>query len=268
MTEGNAFKDFEVYDISAFSCEREAGYSVERLAWGRIKNGLLYLLDGEAVFYCVDGEVINAGAGELLLLPKHARYRLEYVAPKTSFTVVNFDAEMSPALQSARFSKITLLECGQHRQKIAEAMRELELCGFAEDFHSLLRKKEVFYRLLGMVFESSVDGDTEEHSRIFQGVCLLEQTYLENRPISDYAAACNININTFRRLFGIQFGMSPVKYRNYLRLNRARALLTEGFTVSEAAYACGFESVGYFCRYYRKIVGMTPGETRRLYFGD
>ena len=31
--------------------------------------------------------------------------------------------------------------------------------------------------------------------------------------------------------------------------------------VAEAAYACGFENIGYFCRYYKKITGEMPSET-------
>jgi transcriptional regulator GlxA family with amidase domain len=49
-----------------------------------------------------------------------------------------------------------------------------------------------------------------------------------------------------------------------LRIERARAMLSEtGCSVTEAAYACGFENLGYFCKYYKKITGESPGSTKR-----
>jgi len=57
---------------------------------------------------------------------------------------------------------------------------------------------------------------------------------------------------------------SPVKYRNALRVERAKELLRDGsFSVAEAAYASGFENIGYFCRTYRNFMGEAPGDTKK-----
>jgi transcriptional regulator GlxA family with amidase domain len=51
-----------------------------------------------------------------------------------------------------------------------------------------------------------------------------------------------------------------------LRIERARELLSDGsLTVAEVAYASGFENIGYFCRYYRRITGEAPGDTKKRY---
>ena len=34
-------------------------------------------------------------------------------------------------------------------------------------------------------------------------------------------------------------------------------------TTAEAAYACGFENVGYFCRAYKKEIGQTPSQPKK-----
>jgi two-component system response regulator YesN len=122
------------------------------------------------------------------------------------------------------------------------------------------------YCLLGLIYkgETHLTKDGTVDSRISRGVSLLEQTYLENLPIEQYAKTSNVSVNTFRRIFEKCFGMSPIKYRNLMRMDRARALLYEGsFTVAEVTYAVGFENVGYFCRYYRQTFGETPTETKR-----
>jgi len=70
-----------------------------------------------------------------------------------------------------------------------------------------------------------------------------------------YAHAC--------RSFGKKFGISPVKYRNVQRLERAKALLQNSrLTVSEVAYAVGFQDVGYFGRKFRQHNGISPNQYR------
>lgn len=269
MVTRDSYKDFEIHDLSVISCTRESGWTSECLLRGRLKSGFLYILSGEAVFCDADGEETRITDEGLLFLPMGARYRMEYTARETTFIVVNFNTQTRSAEPMTLFPKITILEQEDPQKRILDVIKKLALCDFSKSFHSYLRKKELFYRLLGMIFSVPLEREAEKQSRIFQGVCLLEQTYLKNLPVSQYANACNLNVNTFRSLFGERFGMSPVKYRNHLRIARARELLSEeGFTVSEAAYACGFESTGYFCRCYHKTVGETPGGTRKRYFGD
>ena len=47
--------------------------------------------------------------------------------------------------------------------------------------------------------------------------------------------------------------------RNY-RLKKAAALLSDGVTVSEAAYAVGFDNLSYFAKCFRDLYNMTPRE--------
>ena len=80
-----------------------------------------------------------------------------------------------------------------------------------------------------------------------------------------FAKACNISESGFRQMFFKQYGISPLQYRNRLRINRARELLEyDNCTVAEAAYASGFENLGYFCRSYKKHMGETPQATRAI----
>ena len=94
-------------------------------------------------------------------------------------------------------------------------------------------------------------------------VCLDLEGVLVPEIWIAFAEASGISISLFRALFSKQFGMSPVQYRNRLRIDRAAVILSEGScTVSEAAYACGFENIGYFCRCYKKFMEETPMETK------
>ena len=61
------------------------------------------------------------------------------------------------------------------------------------------------------------------------------------------------------RVFKGRFGIPPLRYATYVRLERAKQLLQEsGLTVSAVAYRCGFEDPGYFARAFRKYMGVPP----------
>ena len=259
-----AFEDICISDISVLSGIRPAGRSINN-STGRNKNGLLYIWSGEAVFKESTGQTLTARSGELILIPKGCCYKMQYTAPDTTFVLINLEM-FDKCHKDFRLSEsITLLGVDDSSRRIAGIMAELERCGVMQSLFALFRKKELVYKLLGAVyaFGSMPATMPKKHQQIFAGVLLLEQSYLENIPVAKFAEASGISISLFRSLFGKQYGMSPIQYRNLLRINRAAALLSEGScTVSEAAYACGFENIGYFCRYYKKITGETPMETK------
>ena len=265
ITNGQFFDALHISDISVVSGIRSCGRTVDHSACGRKSNGFLFVWSGEATFYS-ERETVVVSDGELAFLPKHTKYKMKYTAERTTFVVINFDLHGMDHGDTALFSDILLLAKDDATHSIAGIMTDFELCSASKTVETTLRKKELMYRLLGMIYSSKHDltSKSKSHSQIAEGVRLLEQTYLENLPIAQYAEASHVSISTFRSVFQKQFGTSPLKYRNRLRIARAAELLSEGgFTVAEVAYASGFENVGYFCRYYRQIAGEAPGRTKK-----
>ena len=254
-----------VGNIAVMSGIRPAGRTVNSGADGRKSNGLLYIWSGAASFRDEHARTVTVTDRELLFLPKHKKYRMEYTAPATTFVLVNFDAFSKSGDDLILSDDIALLAKDDEFNRIARIMTGFELCGASKSVSSALRKKELLYKLLGAAYASgmSVEAGSGKPSQIFEGVRLLEETYLENLPISRYAEASHISINSFRSLFHKQYGMTPLQYRNHLRIERARELLSDGsYTVIETAYASGFENIGYFCRFYKRVTGETPSQTK------
>jgi AraC-like DNA-binding protein len=50
---------------------------------------------------------------------------------------------------------------------------------------------------------------------------------------------------------------------NETRINQARILLTEGKTVSEAAFESGFNHLGHFSEIFKKYESMSPNAFRK-----
>ncbi|MFR6634700.1 MAG: helix-turn-helix domain-containing protein [Alistipes onderdonkii] len=63
-------------------------------------------------------------------------------------------------------------------------------------------------------------------------------------------------------------GMAPAQYQHTMRLNKARELLaTTAHSISEIAYALGFESVSAFSLFFRLRERLSPSQYRARFRG-
>ncbi len=264
VIDSRSFEDVCLRHVIVLAGTRPAGRTVEQRE-GRQFHGLLYLRSGAACFSWEERCTLTVRSGQLMYIPKGRCYKMQYVENGTSFVLVNLDLIDKDGGDLFLSEDLTVLATDLPKGRIDRIMTSLEACGAAQGISAALRRKELAFRLLGAVFEAEPFplSDEKSFSAIRAGARLLEETYLENLPVSKFAAQSNMSLSSFRSLFHKHYGMSPVQYRNRLRLERAKELLQEGIcTVSEAAYACGFENLGYFCRYYKRMTGETPSETR------
>ncbi|MBQ2435629.1 MAG: helix-turn-helix transcriptional regulator, partial [Bacteroidaceae bacterium] len=82
--------------------------------------------------------------------------------------------------------------------------------------------------------------------------------------VDELASIACITKNYFIQLFTHTLGMSPVRYINRKKIERAQLmLLTEQVPVKEVAYRLGFSDHSYFIRLFRQTVGITPQEYRK-----
>jgi two-component system response regulator YesN len=73
-----------------------------------------------------------------------------------------------------------------------------------------------------------------------------------------------MNKTYFCLFFKKHYGMSFTDYINRKRLEAASAMLLKPDTsIAEVALACGYPTVTYFNRIFRKFKGMTPSEYRK-----
>ena len=266
MIDSRLLEDACIRRVVVLSGVRPAGRTTEQRE-GRQFHGLLYLREG-AVSFAWQGKTLAAGVGTLIYIPKGLRYKSQYREDGTSFVLVNFDLFDKERGDLFLADEPTIVASEEAGERIDRTMTSLEWCGASQGAVASLRRKEMVFRLLGAICSTELFADANEKSlgAIRAGVNLLEQTYLENLPIARFAEASNMSLSSFRSLFKKHYGASPVQYRNRLRLERARELLREGgYTVSEAAYAVGFENLGYFCRYYKRVMGETPSESKTLW---
>lgn len=135
--------------------------------------------------------------------------------------------------------------------------RELEVV-----IEQLLTKQDAIDRRISDKADSKELSADEKFLRKLKTIIetLLAKNDLE---ISEVCREMNTSYSTLHRQTKRLTGLSPKEYIRLTRLNRARALIREGYgTISEVAFACGFSSPSYFSQSYRSHFGIAPKEDR------
>lgn len=92
----------------------------------------------------------------------------------------------------------------------------------------------------------------------------IECNLHERLTTDELAGVGNLSRSSLIRAFEKQLGIPPLEYINQRRLNIATdALRASDLPVGQIALAAGFSDSNYFARYFRKRMGMTPGQFRK-----
>lgn len=118
------------------------------------------------------------------------------------------------------------------------------------------------YQVIHQVFyEMTYRKIKSKNNVIYKGIMYLESHYLEDITINQLADMCHTSEGNFRRLFKKYKNMSPITYRNYLRMKKALTLIhSKEYTITEVAEAVNIPNVSYFYKMFKKTFGKTPKE--------
>lgn len=97
-------------------------------------------------------------------------------------------------------------------------------------------------------------------------VCQRVLRFIENNysrqplRLKDLAQELGYDSAYLGKLLKSEIGLSFNAYLEQIRLEHARAFLTQGLSVGDTAQKCGFSSIEYFSNTFRKAVGCSPSQ--------
>jgi AraC-like DNA-binding protein len=92
----------------------------------------------------------------------------------------------------------------------------------------------------------------------------MDRHHAEPLDVPAIARAAHMSTAHFSRRFKAVYGETPYSYLMTRRIERAKALLRNGMSVTDACMAVGCTSLGSFSSRFREVVGMTPSQYRAL----
>ena len=91
---------------------------------------------------------------------------------------------------------------------------------------------------------------------------LIDRDYAKPLDVPTMAARAYMSPAHFSRRFRAAYGETPYSYLMTRRIERAKALLRGGMSVTDACMAVGCTSLGSFSSRFTEIVGEAPSQYR------
>ena len=128
---------------------------------------------------------------------------------------------------------------------------------------------QVMYPLLELILCSSEKMIYEpiENSRdielLAKAVELMEEKIDTRTSVEEFAEYLDISRSHIKRIFAALSGIGAHDYFNLLKINKAKELLLEGYSVTTTAEKTGFANQAYFSAAFKRITGISPKDFSR-----
>lgn len=249
--------DFLVTDVN-YVVERPfaSNWAVKNLCFAH-NYVMAFSADG-FVTYETEGQYITAGRnGVCLFPPGNLRSGAADRLHPWHFISVNFDLTFLKGNKSEFHRKML------HTANVSGDVRNLFFL-----LSKIWERKEALYRLksrtivqeiLTHLLQTEMENSVPRHKQLDAAKKYIQDNFTNDISLEDLARGAGFSLSHFRKLFTEYYGRSPKQYILYLRLNKARDLLSANESnVSETARLCGFHNVFYFSDLFKKTFGVPP----------
>lgn len=222
----------------------------------------IYIIRGKVCFsFQVD--TLSAGTLDMVYLPRDTAYRSKWLED-ARFMVVDLSLRDS-AGQEIRFGDNPCVLFHDTHRVYDGLLTDLAEKADARGPFDWLERLSLCFRLLYDLARDTNQKELEEdRCLIKEGVDYLERNLSSDISVDSLASMCSLSPSSFRRIFLKTKGMSPVEYRNRLRIRKATALLRTGtYTVGEAAEQVGIRDIQYFGKLFKRYTGMNPSTLKK-----
>ena len=159
---------------------------------------------------------------------------------------------------------------GELGKQIAPYLHQLiDLRGNTNENELLI--KSCLYGIMHYICLSVTPANNEEqyvitlHDKIKKTLEYIQNNYGENISVKQAATISNFSASHFSKIFRQLTGTSFTQYLKNYRLEIASEKLCSGeYSISETAFACGFNNLSYFTRAFFDKYKVTPSEYKSI----
>jgi AraC-like DNA-binding protein len=151
---------------------------------------------------------------------------------------------------------------GTVKEKIGKRLQKIHLLSHFEQFievlsiFQILATSDEITLLHDKPFENLYNN--KEQLRLKIVYKFIENNYQRLVSIEEIAKLTHLSKAAFCRYFKKMTRLTFTEFLNQYRIEQAKRLLKSDKNVTETCYECGFESLSYFNRIFKKVVGENP----------
>lgn len=225
---------------------------------------LLYFVEGSGVVH-MGSDSVSATVGDVVVINSNLLHDVETediakyycLIPNREFCEFNgIDTENITFCEKIRDDKVRELY-----QRVVDCF-----CGREKAYGEAVLKNALMSLMIYIAANYSVreSGQASKNVRDNEGIRIalgyIRSHITQKLTIDELCDNAGLSKYYFVREFKRIVGDTPVVYINKLRCENAAKLLSNGqLSVGDVAEKCGFDSVSYFGKVFKKYMGMSPG---------
>lgn len=222
--------------------------------------------DGSRRLVCRGREYVLGRGDVLVLAPGEAHGCAEDASMDyLSFQVERSSMERLTAVHTGRAFLPLPLHSVVHDGSLARLLRSVFLA-----LHDGESAEEPVSRLAQMLLEhgTAPRAAGAEQDGVTRACAFMREHCTERLGLEQLCAHTSLSRSSLLRAFSRRLGITPYRYLEALRVERARRLLEGGVMPAQAALLSGFADQSHLTNFFTLFTGVTPGRYRELFSAD
>jgi AraC-like DNA-binding protein len=170
--------------------------------------------------------------------------------------------ELASIYQLFENSKKVICFNGTTKELVGKRLKEIHHLPNFEQFIEVLSLFQMLATSNEKTFLHELPFDdfynNKEQNRLKIVYAFIENNFQRNITIDEMGQLTHLSKAAFCRYFKKMTRLTFTEFLNQFRIEQAKRLLKEDKNVTETCYECGFESLSYFNRIFKKVVGQNP----------
>lgn len=227
--------------------------SVSGMEYGFLMPRLAYILRGECTVELPNGESLECKEGSVWFIPKNKPYKSiwrsgDYI----EFYAIEFDVDFISNLYTT-FQSIDNTNT---------------LCLFEELFNNKEKNDTIkttisFYKILDKILPLLKKDEEKNLLHIMPALNYLNSNFASKVKVDELASMCFTSESRFYQLFKKLTSLSPIEYKNQIKLSHAVKMIKNGNTLEEICERLNFTSPSFLRRLIKAHFGKSPKEIKK-----
>ena len=265
----------ELYPLGIGYYHRALGHHMERSEHD--DNLLIYCLDGEGDAN-VDGQKLRVRAGDILIIPAgvahhyHAREKNPWSIYWAHFHGNKASHFIRHLWQGDGTTTRYLLSIGIQSRIASEFEALLETRESTHNLHAYILAANQLKQILSHIalIHPLAKQQQARGGLYLEKVHTIMQAHIhEQLDLEALAQATNLSKFHFVKKYKDITGTTPINHFIQLKIERACHLLdTTTNSIGDVAFAVGYHDAYYFSRIFKKLMGLSPSQYRKMRTGE